>query len=213
RQDRDLFVQAARVPGALVVSAELGVAARQATAWAKGGEMRVTITTAAGDVVETRAVEAGRAGVVVRVPVDAPGGAQVDVRARAATPGDRAAADAALTMPAPGAALIGDVIAYRGVGRFVSPAADGRYRRTERATLEAPLAPGASAAGARLLDKLGNALNVPITAREKIDASGTRWIVAEAALAPLSDGDYLVEVEAMKDETRQRVLFAIRVVR
>jgi hypothetical protein len=68
-------------------------------------------------------------------------------------------------------------------------------------------------AGARILDKTGQPLNVPITTRERADAGGVRWLVAEASLAPLADGDYVIEMEAMKDERRERKLFAIRVVR
>ena len=49
--------------------------------------------------------------------------------------------------------------------------------------------------------------------RERVDASGTRWMVVEIVLGPLTDGDYIVELEAMRDDTRERKLFAIRVVR
>ena len=45
------------------------------------------------------------------------------------------------------------------------------------------------------------------------DFQGVRWMVAEVSLAPFTNGDYVVELEAMKDETRERRLFAIRVVR
>ena len=67
--------------------------------------------------------------------------------------------------------------------------------------------------GARVLDRYGKALNVPAAARERIDAAGTRWMTAEVSLAPLTEGDYVIEMEAVRDETRQRVLLAIRVVR
>jgi hypothetical protein len=105
------------------------------------------------------------------------------------------------------------VLSYRGFARALMPAADGRYRRTERATLEAPLAEGASPAGARLLDRAGKPLPVPVASRERVDANGVRWMVAEAALAPLTEGDYIIELEAVKDAVRETALFAIRVVR
>lgn len=213
RYDRDVFVQAARVPGGLVVAAELGVNARASRAWADGGEVRLTIASASGKIVETRAVEPLRSGVSVRVPVTDAGGIRIEVRARAKRMGESSAADASLTVASTEPSLIGPVLSYRGLARALVPAADGRYRRTERATVEAPLAAGAVPAGARVLDKTGQPLTVPIATRERADAGGVRWIVAEAALAPLADGDYVIEMEAMKDERRERRLFAIRVVR
>lgn len=211
--DRDLFVQTSRTPGVLHASVELGVAARTSRAWAEGGEVRMTITTPDGDRVETRPIEPMRSGTSLHVPVPDDGPLNIDVRARAKAQGPSSAADAGVMAPGIEDALIGQVLSWRGIARAPQPAADGRYRRTERATLEAPLAEGAVLAGARVLDKTGKALNVPITTRERADAGGVRWIVAEAALAPLADGDYVIEIEVMKDETRERKLFAIRVVR
>ncbi|HEX6324505.1 MAG TPA: VWA domain-containing protein [Vicinamibacterales bacterium] len=213
RHDQDLFLQAVRVPGAVVVNVELGVNVRTARAWADGGEVRLTIATAGGEIAETRPVAPLRSGVSARIPIEDPGGVRIEARARAGTNGPGGAADASLSVPAPAEALIGGVMSYRGLARALMPAADGRYRRTERATLEAPLAAGATPVGARVLDKAGQPLNVPIAVRERTDAGGVRWVVAEASLAPLADGDYVIEIEAMKDETRERKLFAIRVVR
>jgi hypothetical protein len=105
------------------------------------------------------------------------------------------------------------MLSHRGLARAPMPAADGRYRRTERATIEAPLGAGAIAAGARVLDRLGKPLNIPVSSRERIDPQGVRWITAEVVLAPLSEGDYVIEIEATKDAVRERKLFAIRVVR
>ena len=49
-------------------------------------------------------------------------------------------------------------------------------------------------ATARMLDRLGNPNQVPVTVTERDDpANQFRWIVAEAALAPLAPGDYAIE--------------------
>lgn len=210
RHDRDLYLQAVRVPGALMVGVELGVNARQAGAWAKGGEVRLMISAGAETLTETQAIAPMRSGVVVRVPLTSDAEVRIDARARST---DGGAADATATVAAAEVGLLGDVLSYRGLARALQPAADGRYRRTERATIEAPLRAGAIPAGARVLDRAGKPLNVPAASRERIDAQGTRWMVAEVTLAPLTEGDYLLEIEAMKDETRERTLFAIRVVR
>lgn len=212
RHDRDLFLQAAAVPGGLVISAELGVNARTSPAWSDGGEVKVTVTAAGTETVETRAIPAMRSGVTLRIALAEPGAARIEAKARAKRPGDSGAADASLQVTE-SETLIGDVLSHRGIARALTPAADGRYRRTERATIEAPLRDGAVPAGARVLDITGKPLNVPIAVRERADAGGARWLVAELVLAPLTDGDYVIEMEVMKDATREKKLFAIRVVR
>ena len=210
---RALFVQAARVDGAVVVSAELGVQARTSEAWADGGEMTVTVEAAGAETVETRTVAPLRSGVSLRVPVVGPGDVRVAVKARSKTPGDFGAVDARIDVPAPKPSLIGGILSYRGIARALQPAADGRYRRTERVTLEAPLAAGAEPAGARVLDRAGTALSVPVASRVRVGEGGVRWLVASLPLAPFTDGDYVIEMEAVKGEARERRLFAIRVVR
>jgi hypothetical protein len=46
---------------------------------------------------------------------------------------------------------------------------------------------------ARLLDRTGNPLAVPVTTASREEADGTRWNTAEVVLAPLTTGDYIVE--------------------
>ena len=214
RHDRDLYVQAARVPGALLVSVELGVNARSAAAWSGGGEIRLLISAGTGRAVDTKPLPPMRSGLVLRVPVEDGGGdVRIDARARASGSGALSAADATVTLPPVDASLIGDVLSFRGLARARTPAADGRYRRTERATIEAVLTGGAVPAGARLLDRAGKPLPVPVASRLRVDADGARWMTAELTLAPLTDGDYVFEFEVTKDAARERKLFAIKVVR
>lgn len=212
RHDRDLFIQTAFVPGALIVNAELGTAARTSPAWSGGGEITLTVAGAAA-ATETRRLEPMRTGASFRIPVEDASEARVDVRARAAGRGEGSAADGSAVTRPEADGLLGEVLSYRGIARAAVPAADGRYRRTERATVEAALAEGAAVGEARLLDRTGKPLNVPITSRERKDAGGVRWMSAEITLAPLTDGDYIVELEAVKGEASERRLFAIRVVR
>ena len=47
---------------------------------------------------------------------------------------------------------------------------------------------------ARLLDKAGEPLTVPVTTGERTDAqTGERWLTADLNLAALGAGDYVVE--------------------
>ena len=46
-----------------------------------------------------------------------------------------------------------------------------------------------------MLDRLGNPMFVPVQVSVKPDPSGAfRWVVADATLAPLTNGDYAIEV-------------------
>lgn len=72
--------------------------------------------------------------------------------------------------------------------------ADPRFQRSDRLRLELPsMVQGAPAA--RLLDRNGAVLNVPVQVAERGEASdGLRWVVVDASLAPLAPGDYAIEV-------------------
>jgi hypothetical protein len=93
------------------------------------------------------------------------------------------------------------------------PAADYRFSRTERLRLEFPATGDARPGSGRVLDRSGQPLQVPVMVTErKDDATGMRWIVADVTLAPLSVGDYAVEV-SIAGATEQRVITGIRVAR
>ena len=85
--------------------------------------------------------------------------------------------------------------------------ADPRFQRSDRIRLEHASA-AAGAATARMLDRSGKPLNVPVVVTEREDTSGEfKWIVADATLAPLAPGDYAVELTL--DETRVVTAFKI----
>jgi hypothetical protein len=84
--------------------------------------------------------------------------------------------------------------------------ADPRFARTDRIRLELAAAGGGGAA-ARLLDKLGKPLQVPVAVTERADPAGFSWIVADATLSPLAAGDYAIEVT--QGEGRQVTAFRI----
>jgi len=105
---------------------------------------------------------------------------------------------------------VGALFVRRGpaTGNREVPTADLRFRRSEQLRVEIPAAADEQRPTARLLDRAGAALNVPVAADLRTDADGTRWLTAQLALAPLAPGDYVVEI------TRgdQRSLTAFRVV-
>ena len=73
------------------------------------------------------------------------------------------------------------------------PTADLRFRRSEQIRVEIPIAV-AGPVTARLLDRTGKPLAVPVTAAVRDDADGSRWPTAQLALAPLAPGDYVIEL-------------------
>ena len=83
---------------------------------------------------------------------------------------------------------------------------------TERIRLEFPIAADWTPVGARLLDKTGQPISIPVTTGERTDAA-QRWLTADATLAPLAPGDYVIEVTVKAPQGEQRSITAIRVVR
>jgi VWFA-related protein len=86
---------------------------------------------------------------------------------------------------------------------------DLRFRRSEQLRLEVPT-PSNAAFTARLLDRTGKLLAVPIAATVRDDADGSRWQVAQLALAPLAPADYVIEIAG--GSGGERSLFAFRVI-
>ena len=96
-------------------------------------------------------------------------------------------------------------------GNKDAPTADLRFRRNERVRIDLPT-PNGSAVTARLLDRTGKALPVPLTASIRDAADGSRWQTTELALAPLAPGDYLIELKGEASGEVRRTLVAFRVV-
>ena len=66
---------------------------------------------------------------------------------------------------------------------------------------------------ARLLNRLGQPMAVPVTLAERLDESlQLRVSLAEVVLAPLAPGEYVVEVSAAKGATTSTVNYGFRVI-
>jgi VWFA-related protein len=91
------------------------------------------------------------------------------------------------------------------------PTADRRFRRGETMRVEIPTA--ASEAGtARLLDRKGKPLAIPVAVALRDDPDGSRWQTAQVSLVPLGPGDYIVEMTAGAGGAGKRTLVAFRIV-
>jgi hypothetical protein len=65
---------------------------------------------------------------------------------------------------------------------------------------------------ARLLDRSGNPLAVPITFTVREDPDGLRWQTGRLMLAPLAAGDYVIEVAGSDGAQDSRTLIAFRLI-
>jgi hypothetical protein len=154
-------------------------------------------------------VTAAARGTVVEVPVTSGSGPwQATVRVR----GESTETEA-LSVPLPREGLLGEPIAYRAASAAASPfqpAAVFHFRRTERVRVEWPAHAELAGHEARLLDRKGQPLAVPITVTRAPGANGAS-VRAELNLAPLNIGDYAIELTARTAGASEQRLFAFRV--
>jgi VWFA-related protein len=195
------------------VEGELGPAAIVGDSWGEGFDVTATLMTAADVTVATGRVSVLRGARTFRVVLTAsqpiPAGAyQLRVGARAGPASIPARDIARVEIPA-APASVGAIYVRRGpsTGNREVPTADLRFRRSEQVRVEVPFA-SADPVTARLLDRTGKTLSVPVTASVRDDADRSRWATAQLALAPLAPGDYVIEMSSGS----QRMLSAFRVV-
>ena len=198
---------------AMWVVGELGSPATIGESWNDGFDATVTLTTPADATVGSGRISVPRGARTFRIAVTpsqplAPGEYVLRVGARAGPASIPSRETAHLTIPAAPAST-GALFLRRGTatGNKEVPTADLRFRRNEQIRVEIPIA-SAESLTARLLDRTGKPLAVPVTAAVRDDADGSRWATAQLGLAPLAPADYAIEL-ASGD---RRLIAAFRVV-
>lgn len=191
-----------KAAAAVWVVGELDYRMRRDLAWSAGAVADVTVVSATGDEVASKRIEvpSSTSTFTLRVPDTggvAPGEYAVRVRVRPNQDSGMPVTDTARVIVGDAVSRVGDAIMWRRgptTGPKYMMTADPRFQRSERVRLEHATT-AAGTASARMLDKAGNPLQVPVAVNERQDESGEfRWLVAEAALAPLAPGDYAIEL-------------------
>ena len=213
RPGAELFIHGVQEQDAVSVVVEIATAA--AARWNRGADVQVTLAGPGGEAAGTAEgrIDANTRGVLLRVPLAAPTAGPLRVTARIRS-GTESIEDRGEIRPAPGR-VIGGTLLYRGTSAASSPlrpVADYQYRRTERAHLEWPIVSSLDRREGRLLGRNGQPLAVPVTVTER-QSNGRNVLAADVNLAPLSDGDYVVEVTAGSGGDSEQRRIAIRVIR
>ena len=187
---------------AIWVVGEVDYRTRKELAWSAGATAEIVVVSATGADVMNKTIElpAGQGSFTLRIPDAggvAPGEYAVRVRVKPTQDASLPVSDTARVIVPADAGRVGEAVLWRRgptTGPKHAMTADPRFQRSERVRLEH----ATTAAGmptARLLDRSGNPISVPVQVSDRQDASGEfRWLIAEAALAPLAAGDYAIEL-------------------
>lgn len=214
RASTPIYVNGARVGGEWLVAVELSDRQVAAPGWRQGALVAVQIDDADGRRLgEGRAsIDAGARGALVRVPAAATAGL-VRIAVRATTDDD--AVSETMNVRSPESAVIGDPLLFRATTSLrapLRPAADRQFRRTERVHVEWPVLRALDQRTARLLDRRGQPLPLSVALTERPDGDQLMAAV-DLPIAPLADGDYVIELVAASQGVTERKLLGIRVVR
>jgi VWFA-related protein len=206
----------------LWVTVELDGAAARSPEWRGGGLASVAAMTPDGQTLrsEEAPVSAAARSFVRYLPAPGIGAGEYAVRVRVrGEPGSTAdfTEQLRITIPplaAGAAAPPGQPILFRR-GPFTGPAfqptADIRFRRSERIRVDVAIDAADVSLSARLLDRKGQPLAVPVTAAAG-EQGARRFATAELALAPLGPADYLIELTVRRAQRTDKVLAPFRIV-
>ena len=197
----------------VAVVAEIAAAEVEGGRFKQGADVEIMLTPKDGEAVTVKGkIDPLTRGTLVRIPAAGSKGPwQAVVRMR----GDDnlADSDTVAIESSGGGTLLGKPIAYRAASAAASayrPLAAFQFRRTERVRVEWPMLQTVDAHQARLLDRTGKPIAIPLATAVR-DNGGTQMVATDLNLAPLSNGDYLIEISAKAGEKTETQVVAIRV--
>ncbi|HET9372768.1 MAG TPA: VWA domain-containing protein [Vicinamibacterales bacterium] len=217
RPEAELFLRGVATPRGGRVAAELGRSDRARKWIAVGGEVQAAAVTEDGKAVGlgTGRIEAGTRGAMVTVPLMADAALPLRVTVTIGEGVDRIQDQVTIAEGATAADALGGELLFRATPSPRSPllaVADYQFRRTERVHVELPILKPLDDRGIRLLARDGRPLAVPVTVTER-ERDGQMMLAADINLAPLTEGEYLLEVTARAGGASVSKYAAIRVIR
>jgi hypothetical protein len=175
--------------------------------WANGAEVQASLTRGGGEaIVATGRIEPAARGTIVRLPLA--GGEAGPWRVSVRVSGAAGVLTDQIEVVSPReTSSLGPPVVFRATASSRIPArpvADFQFRRNERIRVQWPVRAPLEERTARLLDRRGDPLALPVALTE---ADGV--LTADLNLAPLSEGDYVIELSA----AQRKEVVAFRVVR
>jgi hypothetical protein len=216
RSDASVYTMADASATDMKVVVEIASREIESGGWGRGGSVALTVLPkgdAAAPIQAKGTIAENTRSAVVKVPLSAasPSGWRVRVRI-SGVPGQLE--DEIDVMPST-AALVGEPMVFRAGASPrapIQPMADFQFRRTERVHVEWPAQRTMDNRSARLLNKLGEPLPIEVPVTEKPD--GASFLIAvDVGLAPLAQGDYVIELTAAAGADKIQKLLAFRIVR
>jgi len=208
-----LLAHGASRPGEVVVAAELAAAAVEAGRWKAGGDVEVIVSGAGGGNAGAARgrIDAGARATLIHVPISGAGPWSASVRLRAAGEADQFDR---ISIPV-ATGLLGEPLAYRATPAPASPlrpVGAFQFRRTERIHIDWPVLRPLDRRDARLLGRDGKPLALEVNVGER-PVEGQTMVAVDLNLAPLTAGDYVIELTAGAGADSDAKLLAIRIVR
>ena len=216
RTDASVYTNASASASEMKVIVEIASREIESGGWGRGGTVTLAVipkTDGAAAIQAKGAIAENTRSTVIKVPLAAasPSGWRLRVRISGVAGQIEDEMD---VMPG-AAALVGEPTVFRAGASPrapLQPMADFQFRRTERVHVEWPAQKPMDNRSARLLNKLGEPLPIEVAVTEKPDGAGFA-ITADVGLAPLAQGDYVIELTATAGSDKIQKLLAFRIVR
>lgn len=224
RGNMPVRLQAAGAPGTIRAVVELDPATAKQPEWLSGGTLKMTFeperapgaASAGAAQTITLPIEPGQRSIPVDGTEQPLAAGRYSVRAELLARNSRLPLQVTTfaTVPAESVAVGTGALALRrgpSTGLAYIPTADPRFRRTERLRIEVPIAGEGFTGIGRLLTREGKPLEVVVNYSTRAGAKGA-LAVAEAALAPLAAGEYVLELSLTKDGKTELIGYGFRIV-
>jgi hypothetical protein len=199
--------------GTVWIVGELDAQTKRLPAWSRGAQAEIVVTGSDNVQVASQRLELkpGDSPFMLQLP-DA-GGMQsgdytVRVRLRSPVEGELGLIDTArISVKSPPS--LGEAVMWRR-GPTTGPqhlrTADPRFQRSERLRFELATS-SAEPASARVVDRNGQTISVPVEVSTRPDPAGFTWVVVDLGLAPFGPADYAVDVT--QGQMRQMTAFRV----